>query len=610
MAMMTTLRSKMHIVLWALLALFLLSMTVGGLVGGANIIDQLLGRVDPSKAIGMVNGEAITPEQFNQAVSARLEALRSTGQEITDGILETIREDVWNAFIEERVMNQAMDELGITVSDEEILYHLEHNPPPDIQRFFMKGDVFDEEAYQKALNTPGMLDWTAIENWMRTFYIPRFKLQQYLNMSAVVSKEEIEDEFVRRNVDYTIDAIHVTASALGDSLPEPTEVELRADYNSRLDDFKRPEGRSLTYVSWPKVPSKDDTNRVYQEALDLIQQARSGADFSQLANLHTQDPGNQITPDSGRGGDLGWFGRGQMVKPFEDAAFAAKTGDIVGPVLSQFGYHIIKIDSTRIRKAGPQIKARHILLKIELGPTTRSELRRRATLFTYDAQDYGFSAAVDSHQVQPKKIESVGEQDHFLSSLGSFREAVRFAYQSQPGDISDPLENDRYFAVFRLDSIFAAGTIPFEEVRDQIYTKVKREKERQAILKLATHLRQRLDQGENFTTLKKDNPQLEEITKQRGKLKDPFKSLGLSQQLVGALLHASPGELLGPIPTYRGYGLVKVDAIAPFDSTTWQVQKDVIQLDLIRQKQNRIYTSWIQDLKDNAKIIDNRRYFF
>ena len=65
MGMMTTLRNRMHVVLWALLALFILSMTVGGLVGGANIIDQLLGRVSPSEAIGAVNGSLITPDQFN-----------------------------------------------------------------------------------------------------------------------------------------------------------------------------------------------------------------------------------------------------------------------------------------------------------------------------------------------------------------------------------------------------------------------------------------------------------------------------------------------------------------------------------------------------------------
>ena len=84
MAMMTTLRNRMHVVLWSLLVLFLLSMTVGGLVGGANIIDQLLGRVNPAEAIGSVNGDLITPDQFNQAYNIRIETLRNAGTEISD----------------------------------------------------------------------------------------------------------------------------------------------------------------------------------------------------------------------------------------------------------------------------------------------------------------------------------------------------------------------------------------------------------------------------------------------------------------------------------------------------------------------------------------------
>ena len=62
-----------------------------------------------------------------------------------------------------------------------------------------------------------------------------------------------------------------------------------------------------------------------------------------LANIHSQDPGNQITPDSGKGGDLGFY-KGQMLKPFEYAVFSARSGAVVGPVLTQYGYHVIKVD--------------------------------------------------------------------------------------------------------------------------------------------------------------------------------------------------------------------------------------------------------------------------
>ena len=611
MAMMTTLRNRMHVVLWSLLVLFLLSMTVGGLVGGANIIDQLLGRVNPAEAIGSVNGDLITPDQFNQAYNIRMETLRNAGTEISDQHIDGIREEVWNAFVEERLTEQAINDLGITVTDDEILYHLENNPPLDIQRIFLVDNEFDKETYRQALNTPGMLDWEPIEAWMRDFYIPRFKLQQYINMSAIVSEEEIREEFIKRNTDYTISALHITTSAVEDQVDTPTEEELMADYKSRKGDFEQDEKRHLSYVSWEKTPISEDTLRIYNEAQAIIDQANSGKDFALLANLNTQDPGNQISPDSGRGGDLGWFGKGQMVGPFEEAAFGAKKGDIVGPILSQYGYHIIKVDSTRYQESEErQVKARHILLEIDLGPSTSSDLRRRTTLFTYDAQDYGFSAALDSHNVHASQAKSIGEKDMFLAGLGVFRSAVRWAYNAEIGSISDPMENDDYYGVFILDSITPAGIASFENVRTQVYAAINRNKENKEAEKLAITLKNQVDRGTTFESLKKDNDKLELIPSDTKKLNNSFISLGKSNHLIGALLNAKAGDLIGPVETYRGYGLIQVNVVSNFDSTAWNIQQELVQQDLIRQKQNRLYRGWMANLKEEAKIVDNRKYYF
>jgi parvulin-like peptidyl-prolyl isomerase len=586
-------------------------MTVGGLVGGANIIDQLLGRVNPAEAIGSVNGDLITPDQFNQAYNIRMETLRNAGTEISDQHIDGIREEVWNAFVEERLTEQAINDLGITVTDDEILYHLENNPPLDIQRIFLVDNEFDKETYRQALNTPGMLDWEPIEAWMRDFYIPRFKLQQYINMSAIVSEEEIREEFIKRNTDYTISALHITTSAVEDQVDTPTEEELMADYKSRKGDFEQDEKRHLSYVSWEKTPISEDTLRIYNEAQAIIDQANSGKDFAILANLNTQDPGNQISPDSGRGGDLGWFGKGQMVGPFEEAAFGAKKGDIVGPILSQYGYHIIKVDSTRYQESEErQVKARHILLEIDLGPSTSSDLRRRTTLFTYDAQDYGFSAALDSHNVHASQAKSIGEKDMFLAGLGVFRSAVRWAYNAEIGSISDPMENDDYYGVFILDSITPAGIASFENVRTQVYAAINRNKENKEAEKLAITLKNQVDGGTTFESLKKDNDKLELIPSDTKKLNNSFISLGKSNHLIGALLNAKAGDLIGPVETYRGYGLIQVNVVSNFDSTAWNIQQELVQQDLIRQKQNRLYRGWMANLKEEAKIVDNRKYYF
>jgi parvulin-like peptidyl-prolyl isomerase len=105
-----------------------------------------------------------------------------------------------------------------------------------------------------------------------------------------------------------------------------------------------------------------DPAKTRSQAEDVLKRARAGEDFGKLAEQYSSDPGSKD-----KGGDLGWFGRGQMVKPFEDAAFALQPGQISDVVESDFGFHIIKVEE-RGMKPGPdgkpveQIHARHILI--------------------------------------------------------------------------------------------------------------------------------------------------------------------------------------------------------------------------------------------------------
>ncbi|HIF28441.1 MAG TPA: hypothetical protein EYQ40_07925, partial [Candidatus Marinimicrobia bacterium] len=337
MGLMTTMRNRMHIFLWAILILFLLSISIGGLVGGANIIDQLFGRVDPATAIGVVNGQKIPPDEFSRAVSARLEQIRDSGRDLTDRDFEQSRNQVWDDYIRDILIYQSIDELDITVSDVEVLYHLQNIPPPFLvsEPAFQTNGQFDQEKYNQAINNPVGNEWVQIEQFMKSTYLPNIKLQEMINADVMITEADIWSSYIKQYVNYTIDGIHVTTNSVQDDVSDPTEDELFEEYTRRIDDFKREETRTLEVAAWEKKPSVEDTNRVLSNCSAIMDQLNTGSDFGELANIHTEDPGNQVSPDSGRGGNLGWFSRGQMVKPFEDAAFAASAGDIVGPVLSR-----------------------------------------------------------------------------------------------------------------------------------------------------------------------------------------------------------------------------------------------------------------------------------
>ena len=119
MALMTAMRERMHIVLWILLAMFLLSMTIGGLVGGANIIDQLFGNIDPTTTIAQINGEKIAPERYNALVNQQLETIRSRNQEISDNEISKARHTAWNNLLQDILVSQEVEKLEISASNEE-----------------------------------------------------------------------------------------------------------------------------------------------------------------------------------------------------------------------------------------------------------------------------------------------------------------------------------------------------------------------------------------------------------------------------------------------------------------------------------------------------------
>lgn len=608
MGLMTTLRERMTVVLWALLFLFLLSMSVGGLVGGANIIDQLVGRVDPTRVIARINDNDISPDYFNNLVNQQINQSRSNGQQINDASYDRARKQAWDNMLQEVLVNSEIERLGLQATDEEILYHLRENPPQFLQTnpTFQTDGEFDPEKYLAALASPQGDEWTPIENWMRTSYIPNFKLTQYLNQNVIVTEDDIRNEFIKKNVKYTIDAIHVTHDKAQKDKIEPSETELLDEYNASKSDFKHEELRTVSYVSWKKSPSSQDSLNNTYLVNDILEKARAGKDFADLANEYTQDPSGQEN-----GGDLGWFGKGQMVKPFEEAAFKASKGDILGPVESRFGSHIIKVRDKKSEKGKEQVLASHILLKIEASPTTLSDLRRAATLFSYDAQDSGFTVAAKSQGLQLQTQDNLDRSSSRLRGLGALRSGVRFSFNNPIESVSEVLENDQYYAVFHIDSTIKAGYKDFNTVKPQILNKVKKEKQKSVSRDMIDELVIDLNAtNQSLQALMDKQKRYDNVKDETKTISEGFTSISRGNFITGALLNSSADDLLGPVETARGWALIQVKDISPIDSTEYEVQKETLKSTMLTRKQNQNLQTWLNDLKDNAEIIDNRNFFY
>jgi peptidyl-prolyl cis-trans isomerase C len=155
-----------------------------------------------------------------------------------------------------------------------------------------------------------------------------------------------------------------------------SDEEAAKFYREHAADFALPEAVRASHILLSVAPgaTQADKDKIKAKAQDLLKRAQAkDADFVKLAQEASEDPGSK-----NEGGALGWFSRDDMVKPFADAAFAAAAGKIVGPVETQFGYHIIKVEEKKAAGTMPLDKARDLIKPYLLDTKRKEEIEKRS----------------------------------------------------------------------------------------------------------------------------------------------------------------------------------------------------------------------------------------
>ena len=606
----------MQVVMWTILVLFVTSMAIGGLVGGASISD-IFGQRQVNE-IGSVNDSPILFEDFNAFVSSEISRKDGrNGDTLTDDQKEFIRAIVWERIISDLIIQEQIEKNKIVVSDTEVLFHLQNNPPPFLKSntMFQTDGNFDFEKYLGAVLTPTSIDWRPIESFMKEVYLPNYKLQQYIINSASISPKMVENDFRRRFVDYELEILHITDKAIEESTfekkisSEITESAFKEFYFENLEKYKQQEKRILRYVKWPIVSTQNDSLRTKLEAEDIIFRLKNGADFASLANSFSEDPGNFIDPNNPKGGILGWFSNGQMNPEFSEAAFSAKVGDIVGPVLTEFGYHVIKINDEKKDDKNNKINASHILLTIKSSDYSKEVIYDNARIFSLDAIENGFENQANSENLEIFYSNGVVKESVFINDTdGPVRSAVNFAFKNEVGSISDAFENDDFIFVFYLDSILGESYLQFEDVKSEIENKLETEFKIKEIKSISNALE--INSESNLANIAKENKSFEYVKSTKSNLNGSFQSIGKSNFVVGALQESNVGDLVGPIPTLRGQAFIKILNIDEMNEKDFDEMKDSIKFSLLINRQNLIWDNWLLELRDNADIKDYRYDFY
>ena len=341
------------------------------------------------------------------------------------------------------------------------------------------------------------------------------------------------------------------------------------------------------------VAAKKLANRVLAEA-------KRGGKFEDLAVKYSQDPGS-----ASRGGDLGWFGKGRMVKAFEEAAFRARAGQVVGPVKTQFGYHVIKVFDRSKR----EMQIADLGIPIKASSQTRTAIFQRAQDFHYLAKESGFIEAASqlSFQVSETPPFSKGNS---IPGVGASELLANFAMKEKVGEISDVVSLSSGYGVFMISEVKQAGVRPLDDVKDFVKPRVVREKKMERVKKLAEDLRNSLRPSDSLGTAVLKDPNLSVQHTGSFSTGGFVPGVGRDLNFLGAVSVLKVGETSKPIEGQRGYYLVKLLSRTPVDSAAYQVQRPNMYMQTMQEKRNQFLTQWLENVKKNADIEDNRELFF
>jgi parvulin-like peptidyl-prolyl isomerase len=342
-----------------------------------------------------------------------------------------------------------------------------------------------------------------------------------------------------------------------------------------------------------------DTMAVKELAARVAREAKGGADFAALARQHSKDPSN-----ASKGGELGWFSKGRMVPQFEQAAFAARVGEVVGPVRTAFGLHIIKVTGRDSR----ELKLASIKIPIEASPQTRNELADRATDFAFNARETDLSR--EAEQLGLKVQEGTITETSPIPGLGAEESINRWAFAGKVGDVSEPfLVQDSYVVAVIADAK-EEGFRPFDELKESLRPLALRQKKLERAREIAADLRSKLGPADSVARVAELNPAVGITRTGEFSLAGSIPLAGRDAAFLGAVSALEPGQISPAVKGTRGAYLIQLLSRTEIDSVAYGSQAEMLRTRLLQEKRSRYLADWMESLRKNADIEDNRDLFF
>ena len=564
----------------------------------------------PGDTVGVINGQKISHQQFVEALrdASRQAKARNNAEPEESQLISQI----WDQMVAQILYAQQIEAHEIAVSDAEVNFINRNQPVEWVQNqeVFQTDGNFDPEKYGRFLDDPGTYSSPERNQFVLSAeYAVRqavliSKLQEMVAGGVRVTSAEVREAFVRQKEKVRVAYAAIEAYSIADSLVSVSDEQIQAYYSGHPDEFHREAAVNASFVAFEKKPSAADEADAEAEIRDLLAEVRAGGEFAALARSHSEDPGS-----AERGGDLGFFGRGRMVKPFEEAAFALEPGAISEPVRSQFGWHILKVEERKGEGDGLEVRARHILLKIRPGRDTLDSLRLESERFQERADEADFLTAVAEQGLQAKETGFITAGGYFPLLGNRTSGLVNSFLSASPGRVSPPYETEQGIYVFVLLARREAGPQPLDEVYNRIATRLKTTEK---VNVASTRMAPLLEDVRSGRSLE-DAAHSRDIRFAESKpfSRDDFvQGVGRRNAFTGVAFRLETGTTSGVVATDRGAYVLQLLEKEPIDEVEFKAEVPKLVERLRAEKQNEVLAAWFSDLKEQAEIIDNRHLFY
>lgn len=559
-----------------------------------------------STAVGSVNRQDIL---YTSWANARENAVREqeqrTGHSLTLEERERVGQQVFDQMVNDILLQQEYRRRGITVSDDEIREAAQYMPPPELMQSpdLQTDGRFDPEKYRRFLSTPvarqgGLL--AQLETYYRS-EIPKQKLYGELISDVYISDGRLWEMWKDAHDSAKITFAVLRPDAVPDAQVSISDQEIRDYFDKHKKDFERPGRAIVSVVRIPRTVTAADSAATRDRAAALRAEIVGGAKFEDVARRESADSSSAVN-----GGALPPSTKGSYVPEFERAAYALQPGQISEPVLTQFGYHLIRLDSRK----GDTLSLHHILLRVAQSDSTASATDRKADQLSRLAagatEPRKFDDAVKQLGLPVLKGAAIEGQPltingQFIPNVSAW--AFTGAHQGETSDLMDA-EDGYYLA--RLDSLVPRAEPTVAQFQDAIRGILTRQKKLDLLMPAARQIAAAAASGQSLAAAAAAQKATADSTPMFTRV-SPVRGVGQLNEVIGAAFGLPVGAVSQPIKIDAGVYVIRVDRRVEADRAAFEAQKKTQREQMLQALREQKVRDYLEGLRKSADVKDNRR---